>query len=450
LARTRIGGAPILQTRLMKKTKFALLLCLLSSPVWSAPVNLPAGSNLTLGNGSNLQLLNSYSNNPAMPAMTLEWERWGLGMGLLSSIGFGYEVGRVDNLQTDLEALQKELKNQDNMTLDTAEQLKERFDSFLSQAGRNGYLNIYGGMELPMNPLILTSRELMGGSLVFDSNISSATSIRLLDAPLKVNPLAPPSGMLETNSALYIKTAMIAEASLGYSLPVVVDDQSTMTLGVRGVYYMGGLRKTLIGLAVADGIDAIAKDEQQKSITLTDTVGLDVGALWQWRNHRLGLMGKNLNSPYLEYQSIGENCEGKTGAARDACYIAQTFAERVDMNERWVMDPQGNIELGIFNDGLDAVGQITLDTNPVNDALGNRYQWLTISGGYLTRSWFVPGVRAGIRQNLAGSKLKYVSFGLTFFKMVNLDVAYTLENVVIDGQGEPRSGYINLGFELLF
>ena len=435
----------------MKKTRYLLLSAIfLSVNSWGAPVFLPTGSNLTLGSGSNLQLVSAYTNNPAMPAMSLEWEEWAMGVGVFSSIGGGYEIGQVDNLQDDLDALSSELNNQQDLTLDKAEALKAKFDSFLLKAGENGYLNVYGGMEGPLSPLILTSRGLLGGSLVFDGNISGEVGISVLDAPLKVNQLAPPGSILETNTALYIKTAMIGEASMSYSRPVHMSDTGTLTLGLRGVYYMAGLRKTLIGLAVADDMGTIADEERKKTIDFQSAFGIDAGLLWQTRNHRIGVMGKNLNSPFIDYQPIGENCEQKTGAAQDACLIAVSFAEEISLKERWVMDPQANVELAWFNDGLDTIGQVTFDTNPVHDPIGNRFQWMTISGGFLTKSWLVPGIRLGIRKNMAGSKLTYATAGFTLFKFMNLDVGYSAQSIAVDGQGQPRSAYVNLGLELLF
>jgi hypothetical protein len=82
--------------------------------------------------------------------------------------------------------------------------------------------------------------------------------------------------------------------------------------------------------------------------------------------------------------------------------------------------------------------------------MGDSYQWLTISAGYKTEKWWLPGARIGFRENLSGTGLQYVSAGITLFKYVDLDIAATLESVDIDGKSLPRGANLSLGFEIVF
>jgi hypothetical protein len=84
----------------------------------------------------------------------------------------------------------------------------------------------------------------------------------------------------------------------------------------------------------------------------------------------------------------------------------------------------------------------------VTDALGDRFQWLTLSGSFMTDSWWIPSARIGYRQNLAGTELGYVSVGATLFKYVNIDIASALDSVKIDGDTLPQGLMGSIGFEI--
>jgi hypothetical protein len=91
-----------------------------------------------------------------------------------------------------------------------------------------------------------------------------------------------------------------------------------------------------------------------------------------------------------------------------------------------------------------------IDANAVMDPVGDDYQWATFSAAYATNSWILPGFRVGYRSNLAGTELDYLDAGFTLFKVLNLDVAWGLDSVEIDGDSAPRSLLVNLGLELSF
>ena len=91
-----------------------------------------------------------------------------------------------------------------------------------------------------------------------------------------------------------------------------------------------------------------------------------------------------------------------------------------------------------------------IDANAVPDPMGDDYQWFTLSAGYATESWWLPGIRAGYRKNLAGTELGYASFGLTAFKIVNFDIASTLDTTRISGTKLPRGLMASIGFQIAF
>jgi hypothetical protein len=86
--------------------------------------------------------------------------------------------------------------------------------------------------------------------------------------------------------------------------------------------------------------------------------------------------------------------------------------------------------------------------DPVTEPMGDRFQWLTLSGGFTTDSWWIPSARIGYRQNLAGTELGYLSIGATLFKYMNIDIASALDTVEIDGQKLPQGLMGSIGFEI--
>ena len=91
-----------------------------------------------------------------------------------------------------------------------------------------------------------------------------------------------------------------------------------------------------------------------------------------------------------------------------------------------------------------------LDTNAVPDPVGDDFQWLSVSGGYATDSWWIPGIRVGYRKNLAGTELSYLGAGVTVFKFVNIDVASALDTVSISGKTLPQGLMASIGFQVNF
>ncbi len=419
----------------------------------ASPVSQPMGSNLTYGSASNLRSVLGYVNNPAAPAMILEREEWNFGMGLISSVGTSLEVGPVDNYTDEIEALGDQLQafnDSASKSQSQANAIRDRFNAFLADAGENGYANIGIAAEVPLFPIIYSSRGILGGSLVFDANASAIVKMSVLDSPIEYNQLAPDEAKLETNTALYLKTAQVGELSLGYSRLLWAGGAGSLSAGIRASYYMLGLRKTIVGVAVADDVNQLMEDERDKSTDYQSNYGLDLGVLWQARNYRIGASLRNLNAPSFDYDPIGIDCGALSGSAQDSCFIAQSYASEIDLRETYVMDPQGNIEWAYFSDNRNWVVSATVDTNPVNDPLANPYQWAVVGAGYVTPSWWVPGFRVGYRKNLAGSQLSYATVGLTLFKVLNLDAAYGLETVEMDQKQQPRSVMLNAGLEILF
>jgi len=168
-------------------------------------------------------------------------------------------------------------------------------------------------------------------------------------------------------------------------------------------------------------------------------VGVDFGAIWSSNNYLLGATLTDINEPTFQYPAIDTSN-----------FTNQRIIAGLRASELYKINRQLKLEGSAHT--LDRKWTLNLgyDTNSVADPLGDDFQWLTLSGGFATDSWWLPGARLGYLRNLAGTKLSYVSAGLTAFKFVNLDFAMTLDSTTISGTKLPRGLLLSLGFEIAF
>jgi len=68
------------------------------------------------------------------------------------------------------------------------------------------------------------------------------------------------------------------------------------------------------------------------------------------------------------------------------------------------------------------------DVNAIADPLGDEYQWATVSLSYFSGNWILPGMRVGLRRNMVGNALNYITVGLTFYRCLDVDLAYAAED----------------------
>ena len=432
----------------------AMILVSLSFSVFARPAFHPMGETLTYGETAHHQSLSAYTNNPSVGASSLGVMQWNIGFGGVSSFGVGLEVGPVDNLTENIDALSERLNafsDDAPPLIEDVEAIKAEFDQFLIDAGETGYFQLHTALTVPVFPIVWSSYETLGGSIVLDANAAAIAKLSILDEPIIFNPLEQGANQLQTNSAAYIKLGAVAEASVGYSRPLFQTRAGAFYGGIRANYYQVGLRKTLIGMAQMEDSAETLEDELSRDVSVQTGVGVDLGLMWAGENFRLGTTFKNVNSPSFDYDPIGTDCLAmEEGALKDSCFIAKSFADEIDMEETYVMDPQMTVAASLYSDSRNWVLAVSADTSPVNDPVGNQVQWFTASAAYATRSWIIPGIRVGYRKNQAGSELSAVTAGLTLFKMLHVDGAYGLEQIEVDGSSAPRMVQVNVGIDFLF
>ena len=438
----------------------------------ATPLYHPPGPNLTYGAVSNGQTIMSDITNPAAGAAVLQQNGNQYRFGILSSIGAGIEFGKIDDLYNKIDAQADTFSNgvliDENDFAGTIDAQVNSVNSVLSEiASPDAYAKGFVSGHVPIMPIVVAHKAL-GGSIVLDINASVAVKVHALNtdvivdaAQLETDILAAPGGTtsvsngdvsvniadpfnpvltIDNDSSVIAKASSTAELAVGYSRPVMELGGGTLYGGLRGRYHKVGLARAAIRLGtLIDGAEQAFDDAADEDFVTDTALGLDVGMLWVNDHFRLGATLANLNQPEFKFGDIST-----IGNFTDAGIINQIR----DTNS-YTMEKQLTVEAAIYTKNQNWVISAAMDANAIEDALGDEYQWSTVSAAYATDSWFLPGIRAGLRQNLAGTKVKYLTGGVTMGP-VNLDLAYSPDKVTIDGETVPRGAILNLGLELTF
>lgn len=367
-------------------------------------------------------------------------------MGIFSSFGFGLEMGPVDNFADGVEELMDQLDRED-ITLSEGNALVNRFNAMLPVIGRDGYLKLNSGLQVPLFPFLVRSDF---GVLALDANITGQGRLGVLDAPLTYNSV---SEELETPTAAYIKTATLTEVALGFSRPVWEHESGRVIVGASARYVRAALNKQVIALeSVEDDeeVEDILKDAYDANEHTSNGVTADLGAIYSGERFRVGLTLANLTEPSFDYGRIGANCGSLSGDAQYNCYSAAFFSNRIALEETWTLERLATVEGALlFARGAGHLSA-SADLNEVHDPVGDLNQDVSVALGYKTQTSWLPDVRLGYRKNLVGTELSSASAGLTFFGCLHLDVAYGFESAEIDGRAVPRTLGFNLGLEMSY
>lgn len=472
------------------KVKLIALSVMFCANAIADPVYLPPGQNLTYGSSSNNQSIMSSITNPAAPAAELSKEDGQYRFGILS-IGGGYEFGNVNDLYNKIDAQKTEITTPpitqsdlqtaylaagctttctpaQNTAFATAianlingSLAVGSVNTVLSALQQDGNATIFFGGHVPFTPLVVSKKGL-GGSFVLDANASVIANMSFIKDPLIVDSTTvgniattysaavangttatytPPP--ISNDSTLLVKAAVVAELGLGYSRPVLNRENGDLTAGVRAKYYQVKLARDAKQLINSTGAQNTLKASQ--TYASSSSIGLDVGTLWTAERYRVGAWVNNINKPSFKYNDI-------TAAELTAAgYTNQIIINQLSAGDTYDMKPQLQLEGAVFSASQNWVLNAGLDANAVQDPVGRDFQWMTLSAAYATNSWWIPGARVGYRSNRAGSKLSYLTGGLTLFKALSLDIAYGLDKITDNnGNSIPRSAMINLGIQMTF
>lgn len=241
---------------------------------------------------------------------------------------------------------------------------------------------------------------------------------------------------IDNDSLLLVKAAKISQISLSYSRKALHSDDGDLYWGVKPTYYNVGL--TNVGTRIGDLSDSEAIFDDIKNADFISSSGfdLDLGLVWAAKNYQLGASLKNVIEQSFSFPELDRRR-----------FQSEKVIQQLRAEEEFVMERQLKIEAGIYTNSRNWSLHAEYDVNAVADPMRDKYQWLTVTGGYASDSWWLPSARVGFSRNFAGSELSYLNFGVTVMKYLNIDVATTFDTVLLDGEELNRGVSVRMGVQ---
>ncbi len=467
-------------------------LLLSAATVSAGPVYQPAGANLTYGDVTHGQRVQSASSNPAAAAADLARGAEQSTRGTVLSVAAGLEYGNVQNLFDFYDEVVGAYEPSDpggggdpgddgginiGDILDMLDpEFKEALDAIakevvtqtalLALIKEEGYGKAWVSSDLPF----VLGSEHLGGAWTFGANWSGSSKafgvVQAIDFDRDVaqqaledwfntlpidRPAQLPVGAhiilspianavlftIDNDSSILTKATQTTELNFGYSRQAWSNSAGNLYLGAEARIYLMQLSRVSVRFGDITDSEELFDSIRHSEFRNDTRLGIDLGALWVGNNYQLGAQITNVNEPKFTFPDV--NLE----PYRDEGSIRFLLAD-----QNYTMDRQFKLEASLFTDDRRWSAHLGYDADSATDPLGDRYQWLTVSGGFTTDSWWIPGGRLGFRQNLAGTKMKYVGIGVTAFKIVNFDIASALDTVKIDGEKLPQGLMVSLGFQI--
>ncbi|QOL25796.1 conjugal transfer protein TraF [Thalassotalea sp. LPB0316] len=242
--------------------------------------------------------------------------------------------------------------------------------------------------------------------------------------------------VVSNDSLLLVKSARISKINLSYSRKEFSTDYGDFYWGVKPTFYNVGM--TNLGVRIGDLEDAesIFKDIRNGDYSYENGLDLDFGVSLVADNYLIAGHFKNVFESSYDFPEIDRRR-----------FNSPYVLGQLDRNEEFTLERQLTLQAAIFTEDHKWSFSAELDANSTYDPMLDKYQWLNVSAGYATDSWWLPSARIGFSRNLVGSELSYVNAGLTFMRYVNLDIASTLDTVELDDDDYVRGLSISLGVQ---
>lgn len=258
------------------------------------------------------------------------------------------------------------------------------------------------------------------------------------DVLLRINPATNAVNFaINNDSSMLTKATQTTELNLGYSRHAWSNSKGSLFLGAEARLYMMRLSRLSVRLGDIKDAEQVFDAIRNSNFRSDTRLGVDVGALWVGGNYQLGAQVTNVNEPRFVFPDVDLDLYSNDGVIG---FLQQDQVYR--------MNRQFKFEASLFSTDRRWSAHLGLDAEPAMDPMGDEYQWVTVSGGWSRDSWWLPGLRIGYRENLAGTERKYVGLGVTAFKIVNFDIASSLGTVSIDGKTLPQGLMGSIGFAL--
>ena len=242
---------------------------------------------------------------------------------------------------------------------------------------------------------------------------------------------------LNNDSSLLTKASQLTEISVGYSRESLSSVSGRLYLGLEAKLYL--MRLSRFSARFGDITDSkeLFDAIDNASFNNDEDFGVDIGALWVGENYQLGVQWTNINQPDFLYPEVDI-----------APYSNPAVIEAIQRDQTYTMDSQVKLEASLFSSDRRWSAHLGYDVDSAKDPFGDEFQWLTLSASLARDSFWLPNLRIGYRQNLAGTELGYVSLGLTAFKYVNFDLSSALDTVEISGTELPQGLMGSIGFQI--
>jgi hypothetical protein len=481
-----------------------LLICLsFLFPVITAragPVYQPAGANLTYGDVTHGQRVQSASGNPAAAAADVDRATKKRTRGTVLSAAAGLEYGNVQNLFDFYDNLTKAYEPSDPGTGGGPGQLPEDkpeggldlgdiWDSLdpdfqetinavatevakqaviLALIAKEGYGKAWVAAEAPF----VLGSEHYGGSWTYGVNWSGTSKAFGISHPIEFDADAAREALedwfnqlpidrpvqfplddqillsihpvtdavrfsINNDSSMLSKATQTTELSVGYSRLAWSNDSGSLFLGAEARLYMMRLSRLSVRFGDITDSEELFGAIRDSHFSNDERLGVDFGALWVGNNYQLGAQLTNVNEPNFSFPDVDLEPYNNDGV------IGFLLSD-----QSYEMDRQLKLEASIFTSNRRWSAHLGLDADPATDPMGDDYQWATVSAGLVTDSWWIPSARIGFRENLAGTKMKYLSAGVTAFKLLNIDLSSALDTVSIDGHKLPQGLMVSVGLQL--
>jgi len=255
---------------------------------------------------------------------------------------------------------------------------------------------------------------------------------------LRIDPMTQVvSGFIDNDSSMITKSTRTTDLSFGYSRQAWSNESGSLYLGAEAHYYNMQLSRVSIRFGDISNSEDLFEAINDGNFRTDERLGVDLGALWVGENYQLGVQVTNVNEPNFTFPDVDLDV-----------YRNPNSVQFLLQDQRYEMDRQWKLEGSWFSKERSWSGHIGYDADSATDPMGDDFQWVTASVGYATNSWWFPGARLGYRQNLTGTKLKYIGLGFTAFRYFNFDISSALDVVKIDGQKLPQGLMLSLGFEI--
>lgn len=405
---------------------------LLSTAVLAAmPVNQPVGSSFTLSNAPNQRALATALANPAAPfLMVNQDDEDNFRFGIVGPLSVGIEMGDVSDLGDQIEEIE-DILDATYASAPAAQAGVDDANAILDEIGNTAYVKTSLGMQVPFMPVIYRTDN--NAAFILDASVSAVAKGSLL-----ADDVTAVGSDITTDTSFYAQTAVDLQIGLGYSQSMWQNSHGMLVGGVKANLHNLSMGRALVKLDDEDveAGDAISDSISDDAVSSTG-VGIDLGAVWVSNYYQVGVTLANINEPEFDGAPITTN--------------AASNKYDITASDKYVMEMQTTIDAAVSTKGKQVTLGMSYDTNAVKDAVGDEYQWAAASVSYYGDSHFLPGLRVGYRQNMAGTELSYATFGLTFLKRLNIDLAVGLDTVEDeDGDEMPRSAFFSIGYDTAF